>query len=204
MTGIIESCARSVPKKAKKNIWQRSLTDFIGIAYYYVKTTSTNCKLYFHVLLARVLFIKLSSGLRKLLHFREGPTTLEKILKSVKAAKRNSTKQVEYCKYYRRQTSLDKFFFRPALRTVGLVFSSEMWSPVRKIPIFKDSFEVMELLFSRKMADRLPKRPKFTVSRFSGIFRRLFTVFMADTGWGQTGPNHPSKELSKRGHFNLE
>ena len=36
------------------------------------------------MLLARVLFIKFSSGLRKLLHFLEGPTTLEKIQKSVK------------------------------------------------------------------------------------------------------------------------
>ena len=51
-----------------------------GIAYYYVKTTSTNCKLYFRMVLARVLVIKLSCGLRKLLHFLEGPTTLEKNL----------------------------------------------------------------------------------------------------------------------------
>ena len=154
-----------------------------------MKKTSTNCKLYFHMLLARVLFIKLSCGLRKLLYFLEGPTTLEKNLeKRWAAAKRNSKKQLEYCKYYRPQTSLDKFFFRPASRTVGLVFSSKMWSPVRKIPIFKDSCDVMELLFSRKMAGRLPKRPEFTVSRFSGIFRRLFPVFMADTRWGQTTP----------------
>ena len=32
------------------------------------------------MLLTRVLFIKLSCGLRKLLHFLEGPTALEKNL----------------------------------------------------------------------------------------------------------------------------
>ena len=141
------------------------------------------------MLLARVLFIKLSCGLRKLLHFLEGSTTLEKKLeKSLAAAKGNSKKQLEHCKYYQPQPSLEKLFFRPALRTVGLVFSSKMCSPVRKIPTFKDSCDVMELLFSRKMAGRLPKRPEFTVSRFSGMFLRLFTVFMADTRLGQTTP----------------
>ena len=85
---------------------------------------------------------------------------------------------------------------RPASRTVGLVFSSKMWSPVRKIPIFKDSCDVMELLLSRKMADRLPKRPEFTVSRFSGVFRRLFTVFMADTRWGQTTPQRNYRSVA--------
>ena len=49
-----------------------------------------------------------------------------------------------------------------------------MWSPVRNIPTFKDSCDVMGLLLSRKMVDRLPKRPQFTVSRLSGMFGRLF------------------------------
>ena len=36
------------------------------------------------------------------------------------ASKGNLKKQLEYFKYYRPQTSLDKFFLRSALRTVGL------------------------------------------------------------------------------------
>ena len=55
-----------------------------------------------------------------------------------------------------------------------IVFRITMLWSVRNIPKFNDSCDVMELLFSRKMADRWPKRPEFTVSRLSGIFRRLF------------------------------
>ena len=58
--------------------------------------------------------------------------------------------------------------------------------PVRNIPKFKDSCDVMELLlFSRKMADRLPKRPQ---SPFRGsqayfkTFHEAYTIFLSGQG----------------------
>ena len=44
--------------------------------------------------------------------------------------------------------------------------------PVRNIPKFKDSCDVMELLlFPRKMADRLPKRPQSLFRGFQAYFK---------------------------------
>ena len=60
------------------------------------------------------------------------------------------------------------FFNTIHIADLILVWSLQNDWTIRNIPTFKDSCDAMGLSFLRKMADRLPKRPEFTVSRLSG------------------------------------
>ena len=60
------------------------------------------------------------------------------------------------------------FFNMIHIADLILVWSLQNDWTIRNIPTFKDSCDAMGLSFLKKMADRLPKRPEFTVSRLSG------------------------------------